>query len=426
MKSKIFFIELDFIKKKEILKIYLGYIIFIAISSIVFSFLYVYKFPDQVDNNKNIILVNIPFFFGDLINNLVNKNLYVQKIYDIDFHLARHPFLPVFLSILFKVSKNIFFIITTKNIIIFSLYFYCCYNLLLKNKNTIFLFLITLLVPIIIPYNFNVALNYVYEDNLIAIFLPLLFLSLISNNQYKMLFAGFFLFFLYFIKGTTFFLVIFLSLFILKLDKNFKFSKLPFLSIILAITIWGSFGYIKTSKFPFLNTLESTNSYHLHLVLNKDFQTYYPNLSVDLLEKKPEKKINTEWEFYDYYYNKNLIFLKQNQSQYFRDIFLKLKFIFFGIIADGHGKLEKDSLHLVPIRVSSIFSKFFFNVAILIALHQLIKNKKKLEIYFLLITTLYLLPLIIAWATTKHLVPLFNVSLIYLLFKLNFYINKIK
>jgi hypothetical protein len=110
-----------------------------------------------------------------------------------------------------------------------------------------------LLVPVIIPYNFNVVLNYVYEDNLIAIFLPLLFLSLISNNQYKMLFAGFFLFFLYFIKGTTFFLVIFLSLFILKLDKNFKFSKLPFLSVILAITIWGSFGYIKTSKFPFLN-----------------------------------------------------------------------------------------------------------------------------------------------------------------------------
>jgi hypothetical protein len=147
---------------------------------------------------------------------------------------------------------------------------------------------------------------------------------------------------------------------------------------------------------------------------------------VDLLEKKPEKKINTEWEFYDYYYNKNLIFLKQNQSQYFRDIFLKLKFIFFGIIADAHGKLEKDSIHPAPIRVSSIFSKLFFNVAILIALYQLIKNKKKLEIYFLLIVTLYLLPLILAWATTKHLVPLFNVSLIYLLFKLNFYFNKIK
>lgn len=57
MKSKIFFIELDFIKKKEILKLYLSYIIFIAISSIVFSFLYVNKFPDQIDNNKDIILI---------------------------------------------------------------------------------------------------------------------------------------------------------------------------------------------------------------------------------------------------------------------------------------------------------------------------------------------------------------------------------
>jgi hypothetical protein len=426
MKSKNFFIELDFIKKKEILKLYLIYIIFITVSSIAFSFLYFNKFPDQIDNNKDIILVNIPFFFGDLINNLVNKNLYIQKIHDVDFYLARHPFLPVFLSILFKVSKNIFFIITAKNIIIFSLYFYCCYKLLLKNKNTFFLFLIILLVPIIIPYNFIVALNYVYEDNLIAIFLPLFFLSLISNYEYKMLFISFFLFCLYFIKGTTFFLVIFLSFAILKLNKNIKFSKLPFLVTILAITIWGSFGYIKTGRFPFLSTLESTNSYHLHHMLNNDFQKYYPNLSVDLLGKKPDRKINTEWEFYDYYYNKNLIFLKQNQSQYFRDIFLKLKFIFFGIIADAHGKLEKDSIHPAPIRVSSIFSKLFFNVAILIALYQLIKNKKKLEIYFLLIVTLYLLPLILAWATTKHLVPLFNVSLIYLLFKLNFYFNKIK
>jgi hypothetical protein len=426
MKSKKIFIELDFIKKNEILKLYLCYIIFITISSLVFSFLYAYKFPDQIDSNKDIILLNIPFSFGDLINNLVNKNLYIQEIYDIDFYLARHPFLPIFLSILFKISKNIFFIVIIKNIIIFSLYFYCCYKLLLKNKNTFFLFIITLLVPVIIPYNFNVALNYVYEDNLIAIFLPLLFLSIISKNEYKMLFASSFLFFLYFIKGTTFFLVIVLSFAILKLNKNIKFSKLPFLTVILAITIWGSFGYFKTGRFPFLNTLESTNSYHLSLMLNKDFQKYYPNLSVDLLEKKPDKKINTEWEFYDYYNNKNYIFLEQNYYQYFKDIFLKLKFIFFGIIADGHGKLEKDILHPAPIRVSSIFSKAFFNVAILIALYQLIKNKKKFEIYFLLIITLYLLPLIIAWATTKHLVPLFNVSIIYLIFKLNFYIDKVK
>jgi hypothetical protein len=366
MKSKIFFIELDSIKNKEILKLYLSYIIFIFISSIAFSFLYINKFPDQIDNNKDIILDNIPFFFGDLIKNLVNKNLYIQKIYDIDFYLARHPFLPIFLSILFKISKNIFFIIITKNIIIFSLYFYFCYKLLLKNKNTFFLFLIILLIPIIIPYNFNVALNYVYEDNFIAIFLPLLFLSLLSNNEYKMLFVSFFLFFLYFVKGTTFFLVIFLSFIILKLDKNIKFSKLPFLAVIFAITIWGSFGYVKTGKFPFLNTLESTNSYHLNHVLNKDFQKYYPNLSVDLLEKKMDRKINTEWEFYDYYNDINFIFLKQNQFQYLRDIFLKIKFIFFGIIADGHGKLEKDNLYPAPIRVSTIFNKIFFNVAIFI------------------------------------------------------------
>jgi hypothetical protein len=40
----------------------------------------------------------------------------------------------------------------------------------------------------------------------------------------------------------------------------------------------------------------------------------------------------------------------------------------------------------------------------------------KLEIFFISIITLYLIPLIVGWATSKHLVAISNISMIYLIF----------
>ena len=50
------------IKKKDLLKIYFIYIFLICISSLFFSFFYIKKL-NVIDNNYNIILENIPFFF---------------------------------------------------------------------------------------------------------------------------------------------------------------------------------------------------------------------------------------------------------------------------------------------------------------------------------------------------------------------------
>ena len=60
------------------------------------------------------------------------------------------------------------------------------------------------------------------------------------------------------------------------------------------------------------------------------------------------------------------------------------------------------------------------NVAIIFSSFKLIKNinniyANKMEIYFLFIVILNLTPHIFAWATSKHLVGIFNTSLIYLL-----------
>jgi hypothetical protein len=443
---KFLFTEIDFLKKKNIFKIYLIYIFFVIICSIIFSFLFIDRFPWIIEKNSyNIIIEKIPFNFGNLIHNLVYKNIYIQKIYDTNFYVARHPFLPIFLTILFKISKNFFFIVISKNIILFTTYFFFSYIFLLKNRNTVTLFLTVLLVPIVVPYNFSVALNFVYEDNLLAIFLPLLFLGLLGNNNYKFLYVGVILFVLYFIKSSVFFIVLILPLIIIFFNKRFIYF--PLIMSVLAVIIWGGFGYYKSGRFPFLGSLESINSHNLSSALNKNFHRYYPNLNVDLLLKEPSKKINSEWEFYDYYNIENKKFLKDNFTQYISDITIKLKFIFFGIRIDGlvdnqsgesinnqdlsykrfssFGRpIYLNKYHENPIRYSSIFSKLFFNIAIIIATFNLFKKHKKfyklkLEVYFLSIVILYLIPFIVGWATSKHLVPISNISLLYLI--LHFY-----
>jgi hypothetical protein len=165
---------------------------------------------------------------------------------------------------------------------------------------------------------------------------------------------------------------------------------------------------------------------------------------VDLLLEKPNKNFRTEWEFYDYYDNQNKKYLENNFGQFLSDVLLKIKFIFFGIRIDGlntenysHPKLisekkenipryssggEKLNLDMPyknPIRISTIFSKFFFNLAIILAIINLYKKyklsyKSECEVYFLLIVIMYLPPFIVGWATSKHLIAISNISLLYL------------
>jgi len=420
---KFFLKELDDLEKRNIYKIYFIYIIFIILSSLLFCFLFLKNYPyNLINKDFDIVIEEIPFSLGNLISNLVYNNQYKQNLYGIEFYLAKQPVLPILLSILFKISKNFFFIVISKNIIMFTTYFFLSYISLLKNRNNIFFFILVLTIPALVPYNFFVALNFVYEDNLIAIFLPLLFIFLISQHNYKFLYIGLILFILFFTKSSLFFLVTFLPiiLFFKKKEKK-KLFYFPLLIVILANIIWGSFGFYKTGRFPFANTISSINANAFSLVLNKDFKNYYPNLSVDFLHKEPSRKINSEWEFYDYYSSENKNYLANNSYQYFMDILIKLKFIFFGIKADG--KVIDISNKDNPVRISYILSKFFFNLSIFISFLFLFKNYKKLsrcklEIYFLSISVLSLAPHIIAWATAKHLVPIHNVSFLYLIFYL--------
>ena len=416
-----FLCQVDKINLKKILITYLFYALIIILCSIVYGYFLNIKFKIY-DENYNIIFDNISFSNGELIKNLYFKGEYYVHIDKIKFVLAKTPAIPLLIYFISLISKNFFFIIIFKNLLIFTVYFYFILKITAKINKSFFFLLTLLMVPIFIPYNFSVSLNFFYEDSLVAIFLPLIFLATISNYKYKYEFIGAIIFILYFVKTSMLLIAIIIPILIIFLEKKIT-RFIPIICALAALLTWGLYGLNKTGRFPVFNSSSSVNSYVLSSVMNINFHKYYPNKSTDLIpatNKLPQKIIN-EWEFYDFYKQVNNTYINQNFDRYVKDIMIKLKFIFFGINRDGafpdnNGNFDNN------IRFSSIISKALLNLSILISLFFIIKNLKKLnivktEIYFISFIILSLLPHILVWATSKHLVAISNLSLIYLLFK---------
>lgn len=415
------------IKIKNILFYFFLFLNFILISATIFGY-FLNKKYQIYDENLNIIFKNISFSNGELIHNLYYNKEYFTKNYNIIFYLQKTPAIPFFIYFLSLISKNFYFIIISKNIIIFSLYFFIVYRISINYNKCILFFLLILSVPIFLPYNFIVALNFEYEDCLIAIFLPLLFLFLISNDNAKYSWISFFVFSLYFVKTSMLLIIVIIPLMILILEKKSYTKFFPIVFAIVAILLWGFYGLKKTSKFPIFQSSSSINSYVMTFSLNENFHLYYPNKSTDLIPVLSDipQEVDDEWKFFEYYKKKNDEYLKKNYTRYLKDLIIKIKFIFFGIHKDGvhpdkNGKFQND------IRFSQLLSKILFNISIILAFIQIFNNFKsikniKTEIYFVSLVFLSLMPHIVVWATSKHLVGIINVSIVYLI--IYFFKNK--
>jgi hypothetical protein len=412
---------LNELNKKKILVCYLIYLLFIIISSTIYGFLLNLK-VNIYDDNLNIIFNNIPFSNGELIYNLYYNSKYYNNFNNIVFYLLKTPAIPFLITFLAFFSKNFFFILIFKNIIIYTLYFHFVYRIIIDQNREICIFVLILIIPLIIPYNYSVSLNFFYEDSLIAILLPLLFLALITNYRHKYLLISGLLFILYFVKTSMFLIIVILPILIIFFEKEKIVKFLPIIFSLLAILIWGFYGLVKTGRFPIFSTSSSVNSHVLASVMNENFHKYYPDKSTDLIPISSEipNNISNEWDFFDFYEKKNKEYLDQNLSRYLKDIIIKLKFIFFGINRDG-ALPDKNGNFDNSIRFSLILSKLLFNLSILFSLLILFKNIKKIfsqkrEIFFLSLVILNLLPHIFVWATSKHLVAISNVSMLYLIF----------
>ena len=406
--------------KINFLKIYFIFIFITCALSIIFTHQLIQINPYLITSNNNLQIQNIPYAYGDLIYNLINIKQYVSYEFGLEMYLSRLPILPLIISFLYTISKNIYFIVIIKNIILFSVFFYCAIIFTLSHNLQKKHLILLLIIFLYNPYNLIVNLNFVYADFLTGVLVPSLFLVCSSTNKNKYLISSIIIFVLYLSKTNMFFLSLSLPLFIFIIEKNIK-KILPLVGLILALSIWGVFGLIKTDRIPFGPNLITINSWGLSHVLNEEFKDTYPQKTVDQINFKDKRKIfEKEWDFYDFYNQRNILYIKNNKKDFIENMFLKIKFIFTDVYVDG--SQSKDDIDTKKIRFSSISNKILFNISILILFYnfyKLFKYKKyeKIDFYFLIFITMYLFPLIIGWATSKHLVGIFITSKIYLMIK---------
>ncbi len=419
---------MNFIKNTSFTQKYLIFLPLVCLSSLLFCYFFSNKFGQIIDNESNMVFKNINFGNGPLIHNLMENGIYSSKFLNgVDFVLQKLPILPLLIFLISKISTNFYIIIIIKNLITFSFIFWMIvlylksYNL---NSNYLFLFLAIFL----IPYNLFTSLNFEYADNLVAILLPSLFLSLVSKMKQKYTISSFIIFILYLTKTSMFFVSLGIPLIILIFEKKKYFihrKKLIFLGPILAILIWSSFSYLKTERIAIGTNSLTINSLGLTLALDKRFFDYYPDKSMDILFAKIEipKKLNNEWKIFDFYKKKNKAHLsnKENLKNYLMTFPKKILIILYHVRRDSAYPDENGNFNN-RIRYSLILNKFFINVSIILSLYKIItsiKNKKtfKDDFIFFSMISLSLLPLIAGWATGKHLVPISILSYFYLVHK---------
>ncbi len=420
------------INKNNIIFLYVIYLILVISISIIFYSQFILLYPDILSVDGNINYKNIPFEYGPLIENLINKQKYFDQINlmgePVDFYLSRMPILPYLFLLSSFFSSKLFFFIIFKNIIFFSIIFFSILNFAYEKKYNFFSFLIIMLIFFYNPYNLKIITNFVYADFITSTMIPILFLISVSNFKYKDYCLGLLIFTLYLSKTSMMFICIFISIYFLLVEKK----KIPIFFLLIAIISWGTFGYVKTNKFPFAQSMLSTNSHALAISLNENFNKFYPLISVDYIphcnlranEKEnctfiPEK-IENEWDYYNFYKKINSEYIKKNQNIFFNNLILKLKTIFFNFYEDGQ-VYKKNQQPEKKFQYSVFLNKLIFILAIIVALRSIIKNfkilKNKLEILFLTILISSLPAYLVGWALNRHLVYLFLISHIYLFLK---------
>ena len=99
--------EISEVKQKTLVSIYFFFLLLIILSSLLFLF-FLIKNYNLVDHNYNLILRNVTFDHGQLLENIFYKKNYQQNFLGINFYVMILPALPLLITFLGKISLNIF------------------------------------------------------------------------------------------------------------------------------------------------------------------------------------------------------------------------------------------------------------------------------------------------------------------------------
>ena len=83
-----------------------------------------------MDENYNIILKNISFEFGELIENLYLSKGYFHEVDGVKYYLKKLPAIPILILFICKITLNYYLVVILKNLIIFFYIFfhYCLFS----------------------------------------------------------------------------------------------------------------------------------------------------------------------------------------------------------------------------------------------------------------------------------------------------------
>ena len=423
------FLNLHF--QRNIYWIYILYILVLILLTFLYSIAILDIHPIYIDENSNINIKNLGRSNNKIIENLIANNEFKFNYLGIDFYTAKYPLLPYTIFFISKISKNFYFVLIFKNIIFYSILFWSVFYYVLINikKNKLLIFIVIIILLHFNPYNFHVMSNFYFEDFANAIILPALFLLILtkSNSYFKFFVIGVLISLLFLSKGSfTVFGYLFPLIFIFLNKKNF-YSYVPLILFLITSNIWSLHSYNKTGYYAFFNKNSSFNQRELAIPLQENFYKFYPFYSVDVIHNtkqifKDRKKygfdnIDNEWEFNELYKIRNVEYIKENYLRFIKDIFIKINFIFFYPYQDGN--TGSADINKKEIKYMMIINKFFLLLGIILAtknIYNKYNSKKKFneELQYFLILSLIIPIHLISWATSKHLIGICSVSIIYL------------
>lgn len=391
--------------------------------NVIFYYLFIHLYPNFVDVNKNLVISELTHSYADILQHLLKEKKYYSLFFDFEvpFYVGRLPFIPFLLFFIIKfLTQKYLFILIIKNLILFIPLLYLLKKIIKNN----FDILCVLFLIFFIPYNLQILLMIVPEEGYIIYFLLIIFILFISDIKNRINIISIFLFFLFFIKGSLCFFIYSICLYFLFLEKE----KKPILVISLCYFIWASYAYVKTDRIISPISLVSIGGVTLASANNQNFNKIYPLITPDYLydevlddHRHVYKNFKSEFEFDDYFKKYNMNYILKNKKEFSLSFLKKLNVIIFNIKKDA--KYPEDKSY-DKIRYSNIINLCFLYFAIFIFLKKIInRDLNRSEKFFLIFVPSYFFPFMVGFVYTRHVVPLYLISIIYVyleFFKLKF------
>ena len=398
--------------------LYLVFAFVILVINFYFSYSYINKFPNIVDEANNINLKNLGFNFGQILGNLQIGEGLKANYFNTDYFVSRMPLLPLALNFLHnQVSENFYVISLIKNLFFFSLIFFLLFSF--KKKNNFLFIFISLLIFLYNPHNLITTLSLNFEEGILNYLIVILFLLILSEIKNKFFFISVVISTIFFLKSSMIFLCTFLSFFfIVNGYKKKKYSYLPLLFLIISNIIWGTYSFKKTGFFAYGTNLASYNAFTLNHAYNEKFTSLYPEISPDVMTEEIENKLplnieRDEWVIDSFYFDESINYLKSNPKDVFVGMLKKFQVVFFYIYKDSqfpnvNGKLDKE------IRFSNIPNKIFFILFIIFIVKNFYFYRDSKSLLVILSTCFYFFPYFVGFIYTRHCTAFYMVATFYL------------